>query len=184
LPEVPSPADSTVVPDAVRVLVAEGLVPFRVYIGDHSFIQRWFPAAGQCLVAEIVLVLVYQQIAGVCEDIREIRVVCALKDIGALILPQNAPGGGIREGPYVKVELLVILCGIRLLPLHSQLIRYLLPVLKKPRILLAAPHVLSQDLPQDDIALLLSNSYDIQNDPFLQFEKNPALSERWTMWCH
>ena len=147
MPEVPAPANCTVVPDAVRILVAEGLVPFRVYICDHSFVQRWFPAAGQGLITKIVLVLVNQQIAGVGEDIREIRVVCALKDIGALILPQNAPGGGIREGPYVPVELLVILCGIRLLPLHSQLIRYLLPVLKKPRILLAAPHVLSQDLP-------------------------------------
>ena len=174
MPEVPAPAHGTVVPDAVRVLVAEGLVPFGVYIGDHSFVQRWFPAAGQGLITKIVLVLVNQQIARVCEDIREIRVVCALKDISALILPQNASSRGIREGPNVPVELLVILCGIWQLPLNSQLIRYLLPVLKKLRILLAAPHVLSQDLPQDDIALLLYNSYNIQNDPFLQFEKNPA----------
>jgi hypothetical protein len=69
LTEVPPTANGTVVPDAVRVLVAEWLVPFRVDIGDDSFVQRWLPAAGQSLVAEIVLVLVYQQIARVCEDV-------------------------------------------------------------------------------------------------------------------
>lgn len=161
LSEVPATTHGTIIPDAVRVLVAEGLVPFRVYIGYNSFVQRWFPAAGQGLISKIVLVLINQQIAGVRKDIREIRVVCALEDISALILPQNASSRGIREGPYIPVELLVILCGIWQLPLNSQLIRYLLPVLKKPRILLTAPHVLSQDLPEDDIALLLYNSYDI-----------------------
>ena len=131
LPEVPATAHGTVVPDAVRVLVAEGLVPFRVDIGDHSFVQRWLPAAGQGLVAEIVLVLIYQQIARVREDIREIRVVRALEDICTLILPQDAPSGGIWEGPDVPVELFFILCRVWLLPLYSQLIRYLLPMLKK-----------------------------------------------------
>jgi hypothetical protein len=65
LPEVPAAAHGTVVPDTVRVLVAEGLIPFSVDIGDHSFVQRWFPAAGQGLITKIVLVLVNQQIAGV-----------------------------------------------------------------------------------------------------------------------
>jgi hypothetical protein len=32
--------------------------------------------------------------------------------------------------------------------------------------LLAAPHVLSQDLPEDDIALLLCNSYEIKGRIF------------------
>lgn len=131
LPEVPATAHGTVVPDAVRVLVAEGLIPFRVDIGDHGFVQRWLPAAGQGLVAEIVLVLVNQQIVRVRKDVREIRVVRALEDIGTLILPQDAPSGGIWEGPDVPVELFVILCSVWLLPLYSQLIRYLLPMLKK-----------------------------------------------------
>ncbi len=69
LPEVPATAHGTVVPDAVRVVVAKWLVPFRVNNGDDSFVQRWFPAAGQGLVTEIVLVLVNQQIPGVSQDI-------------------------------------------------------------------------------------------------------------------
>ncbi len=72
LTDVPATAHHTVVPEAVRVLVAEGLFPFRVCFGDYISDQRWLPAAGQGFVTEIVLVLVNQQIAGVGEDIREI----------------------------------------------------------------------------------------------------------------